>query len=572
MRLVALTFFTCLSLPTLGSAAAGSDKPAIVQNFALLDQQGSFHELDYLCKSPGVKAIALFIQGNDCPLVQKRVPELKRLRQIYQPQGVRFVMLNANLQDSRADIVEEAAEFDIDFPILKDSSQVIAKMLDITRTAEMLLIRAVDCSLIYRGAIDDRLSYQTEKPEASEHYFLDAVDAFLKGKPIAKTKTAAPGCKVTLDLPDQVSYTIEVAPILKARCVSCHTKGGIGPFAMANHRKVKGWSEMMEEVILTRQMPPWHADSEIGHFANDAGLTDDETKTLISWIRQGAPRGGGADPLEGYVPESVEWTLGTPDHVFALPEQTVAAEGVFDYRHVTLESPFDKEVWLRGIEVNPGNTRVLHHVVVWGAPKGGKGRRGKREKFFTGYAPGSGTFPAPDGIGVRMPKGYILDFELHYTASGRPEVDNTEIGFFLAKGDVKQELHTGVVVHPRFEIPPHAQEYPEQYSRKINTDIVLYAMNPHMHFRGKRMSFHAKLPDGTMRDLLSVPDYNFNWQRTYILQEPINLPKGSEIVIKNAWDNSSLNPHNPDPSRKVRWGEQTFEEMFFATYQFVVAK
>lgn len=563
------TLFVGLSLiPLVSGWAVSEAKTPQIPNFALLDHEGRFHELDYLCREPDTKGIVLFIQGNGCPLVQKRIPELNRLRDHYGEQGITFVMLNANLQDDREEIQEEAKSFAIDFPIMLDESQMVARALGVKGTAEALVIDAKTQAIHYRGAIDDRLSVQKEKPEAKNHYLRDALDALLAGKAAKTAQTEAPGCKITFDasVADR-SYSEHIAPILKQRCVTCHSKGGIGPFAMSNHQKIKGWSEMIEEVVLARQMPPWHADPHIGQFKEDQGLKPEETAQLLSWIRAGSPRGEGPDPLDGYLPERVEWRLGKPDHIMELPEQEVPAEGVLPYRYVHMETPFDEDVWLRGFEVNPGNRQVLHHVVVTGAPKDGNRRNGK---WFTGYAPGTAAWPTPPGTGIKLPKGYVLRFQLHYTSSGKPETDKTRIGFYLAKEEVKKELHTRVIIHPRFQIPPHNPEYTQEVTKDIRDDVTIYGMNPHMHYRGKRMSFHAVLPDGTESDVLSVPNYNFNWQRTYALQEPMRLPKGSKMIIRNAWDNSELNPHNPDPNKAVRWGEQSFEEMFFATYSYTI--
>ncbi len=563
---ISMLFRRFFFLLALGVAPLHATTEAI-PNFAMLDHEGRFHEFDYLCRTPGTKGILIFVHGNGCPLVRKRIPELKRLRGGYEKRGIRMIFLNANLQDTRDGIREEAKTFEMDFPILIDEAQVMARKLGLTRTAEALLVDAKTKKIVYRGSIDDRLHYQKEKPKASEHYLIPALDAFLKGEVPTTPQTEAPGCKISLEKPrSELSYAEHIAPILKKRCVTCHTKGGIGPFPMSSYKKVKGWSEMMEEVIITRQMPPWHADPNVGKFAEDQGLTAEEKATLLAWIASGAPRGEGEDPLVGYKPESVEWRLGTPDHVIDLPLQKVPAEGVHPYRYVRMETPFDSDVWLRGMEVNPGNENVLHHVVVTGKKKGSR-QRGDG-KFFTGYAPGTAAWPAPDGMGVKLPRGYELKFQLHYTSSGKEETDETKIGFFLAKGEVKKEVFTKVIINPRFEIRPHVNDYGIEYKRAIDKDIMLYAMNPHMHYRGKRMSFHAQMPDGEQRDLLSVPNYNFNWQRTYVLEEPMKLSKGTKMIVRNAWDNSAQNPHNPDPSKKVRWGDQSFEEMFFATYQY----
>lgn len=537
-----------------------------LENFALLDHEGKFHELDYYSRIPGVKGFLIFIQGNGCPLVQKRIPELKRLRDTYEGQGILFAMINANPQDERAEIEKEAEEFGIDIPILLDESQAVAEMLGAKRTAEAFLYDAKSKKIVYRGAIDDRFSYQKEKPQASKHYLKNAVDSFLEGKPIETSITEAPGCKITLtSYKEELSYVKDIAPILKSRCVSCHTKGGLGPFPMSNFKKVKGWSEMMAEVVLTKQMPPWHADPHIGEFENDESITPEEVHKLVSWVKSGSPRGEGEDPLASYTPTLPTWTLGEPTKVVTLPEQKVAAEGVFDYRYVTLDNPFDEDVWLTATEVNPGNTRVLHHVIVTARHPEVK----QFEKWITGYAPGSGAYKYPEGSAVRLPKGWNLRFQLHYTASGKEEQDVTRLGLHFMKEKQEKEFKTQIVMNRRFKIPPGEREHPEEKQFKMRKPSTLYAINPHMHYRGKRMSFQAEYPDGRIEPLLSVPNYNFNWQRTYILKEPLKIPAGTTIKVANAWDNSALNPHNPDPKKSVRWGDQSFEEMFFATLNYI---
>ena len=558
-----------LCWPMSHARADGVDDPAPVlakvENFALLDHEGKFHEFDYYCGSPEVRAVVLFVQGNGCPLVRKRVPELNRLKDVYADKGVLFAMLNANPQDGREEIAREAAEFGIKMPVLVDESQLVATMLGVQRTGEAFLIDTGAKTVVFRGAIDDRMTYQKEKPEAENHYLKSAIDALLAGAPIESATTEAPGCKVAMPEEAEISYANEVAPILKTRCVACHTNGGLGPFAMSNYKKVRGWSEMIAEVVLARQMPPWHADPHIGAFKNDGGITPDEARILVTWIRDGSPRGGGEDPLDGHTPDLPEWHLGTPQKVVTLPEQKVAAEGVFDYRYVTVESPFDEDVWLTATEIKPGNTRVLHHVIVTAHDPGDS----RRQKWITGYAPGTQGAEYPEGSAIKLPKGWKLKFQLHYTASGKDEVDLTQLGLNFSKTPVDKEFKTRIVMHRKFSIPPGAMEHSAETSFTAPKAATLYSINPHMHFRGKRMSFEAHYSDGRSEMLLSVPNYNFNWQRTYVFDEPKLIPAGTRIEVKNAWDNSSLNPHNPDPSKGVRWGEQSFEEMFFATLNYI---
>jgi mono/diheme cytochrome c family protein len=543
-----------------GAAFAGTE----VGNFALLDHQGKYHELDYYCRIPSAKGIVLFVQGNGCPLVQKRIPELKRLNAEFGKRGILFGMLNANPQDERAEIAAEAAEFGINVPILKDEAQLVASMLGVTRTAEAFVIDTKTKQVVYRGAIDDRMSYQKEKPTAEHLYLRDALEALIGGREIAMPVTEAPGCKVSIT-EKPVSYANDVAPILKTQCVTCHTEGGLGPFAMSRYKKVKGWSEMIAEVILTKQMPPWDADPAIGKFTNDCGINPEDARTLVSWIKAGSPRGEGDDPLEGYQPELPEWNLGEPQKIITLPEQKIAAEGVFKYRYVHIDNPFDQDVWLTATEVNPGNTRVLHHVIVTAQDPNDK----KREAWITGYAPGTQGSVYPNGSAVKLRKGWKLEFQLHYTASGKEETDVTRLGLHFVTEPTEKIFKTAILMKHDFQIPPGAAEHAEEKVLNIGKDSTLYAINPHMHFRGKRMSFEAQFPDGSKVPLLSVPNYDFNWQRTYFLTEPVKLPAGTRILVRNAWDNSALNPHNPDPKKEVRWGDQSFEEMFFATLGYI---
>ena len=266
-------------------ALLAGERPSKVGNFALIDHEGKFHELDYELKKPGVKGLFIFIHGNGCKLVEKRIDKLKELRKEYEDKGISFWMLNANRQDNRAEICEAAVEFDTSMletaedpakpaiPILIDDSQIVAQSLGVERTAEAYLISAKGKKIVYHGAIDDRLSYQADKPVAKNHYLKDAINSLIAGEEIDPVATDAPGCKITYPkFTEPLTYTRDIAPILAKNCLPCHTKGGLGPFSMSSYRKVAGWSDMMAEVIMTRQMPPWHADPEIGEFSNDCLL------------------------------------------------------------------------------------------------------------------------------------------------------------------------------------------------------------------------------------------------------------------------------------------------------------
>ena len=552
------------ALALLGATRAFGE--GAVNDFALIDHQGAFRQLYYHAKDPKTRAVVLFVQGNGCPLVRKQVPQLKRLRDAYSTNGVLFWMINPNRQDHREEVAKEAAEFGIDLPILMDETQMVAKSLKVTRTAEAIVIEPNSWRIRYRGAIDDRLSYETEKPQAKHEYLKEALDALLANRAIKTEVTSAPGCIVTYAKRAEISYSETIAPMLKENCVQCHARGGIGPFAMSSYERVRGRADMIREVLLTRRMPPWQADPHFGKFGNDFSISSEQTATLVQWIDAGAARGKGVDPLEGYQPELPEWKLGKPDYIVDIPEQSVAAEGIFDYRYVQVDAPNTEDVWLRGTEILPGNTRVLHHIIATTIMPGED--RQRNGKSLTGYAPGMGPDLLPKGTGRLLKAGAKIVFQLHYTASGKAEKDRSRLGLYLARELPKQELRSNVLIDYRFKIPAGAGEHVTSKSRKFDKDTLLYTMNPHMHLRGKWMRYSVVYPDGTKEVLLNVPNYRFDWQRNYELAEPKRLPKGTEITVEAAWDNSALNLNNPDPTKDIRWGDQTFDEMFFASYRY----
>ncbi|MCD8534676.1 MAG: cytochrome c [Verrucomicrobia bacterium] len=404
--------------------------------------------------------------------------------------------------------------------------------------------------------------------------FVDALESLLAGRTIDEPIVDTVGCRLTFPVRDKhqkdgLTYEKDVAPILMTKCVGCHSKGGIGPFALSSHRKVVGWSEMMEEVLLNRRMPPWQADPHYGRFQHSLSLTAEERQVLLHWLGGSMDRDQSVeDPLEQNIPVHKEWALGTPDQVIPIPEQTIAATGIMDYLHIQMDLPFDQDVWVKGYDIRPGNTKVLHHIIAYilEMHDGQWERRG----FLAGYAPGMGPEEFPLNSGVLLKQGQKLEFELHYTTCGTPEVDQSQMGLYLHKTAPEKTLHTGIIMDDSFRIPPQDGNFKHSRTTRIKQDIVLYSMNPHMHLRGKAMRFRVKMPDKSEQILLSVPDYNFNWQRNYRLTDPLRIPGGSVLTVDAAWDNSPLNTANPDPSRQVGWGDQSFDEMFFATYHFTV--
>jgi peroxiredoxin len=547
-----------------------------VDNFRLLDAAGKSHELYYLSD---MKAVAIMIQGNGCPIVRQAAPAYQDVAAEYKSKGVEFLMLNSNLQDTRDSVAAEVTEFGFQVPVLLDETQLIGESLGLTRTAEVLLIDPKTWTLAYRGPIDDRLSYEKQRPAAQHHYLRDALDAVLAQKPVQAAKVNSPGCLI--NLPEQerraahkeISYSKTIAPMLVEKCTACHQQGGVAPWAMTNYDMVKGFAPMIREVLRTTRMPPWHADPHYGTFVGDRSLTAEQTKTLVHWIEAGAPRGKGSDPLTKVKPEKDVWKMGKPDVIIEIPAYTVPATGIVEYQCPEVQNPIGRDVWIRGLEVHVGNKSVVHHIIV-NNPSDARGRErttsegGGGRRFCNapgnlgGFAPGLQPIIFPQDTGVLFPKDSNFIFQMHYTPSGKETVDRSRVGLYFHKKPPKHPLHMMSMGDLRFTIPPGAKEHTvTTKSRPTNRDMIVYDIMPHAHLRGKAARLEVTYPDGREEVLLNVPRYDFNWQTGYVLTQPATIPKGSTLVWRFSWDNSAQNPANPDPTQPVRWGDQTFEEM-----------
>jgi hypothetical protein len=451
--------------------------------------------------------------------------------------------------------------------VLIDDTQEIARLLDVKRTAETICIDTANWTVFYRGALDDQLVEGAQKPQAGEKFVENALVEFLASKSVTRPKTVGRGCLITFEAPAgpgarPVSYVNEIAPMLQTKCVGCHSPGNIAPFALSSYQKVKGRAEMIREVLVARRMPPWDADPRYGHFKNDRSLTLAQQKTLLRWIDEGAPRDDGPDPLAQTTTEAPRWPMGQPDYIVKLPApEQIAATGVFDYRYVDVPSPTTNDVWLAAAVFRPDNRRVVHHLIVR-AKYSKTPKRARDDVFLTGWAPGIDAQAYPEGTGKFLGKGATLNFELHYTASGKPETDQSELGLYVLKSPPKLPLQTRAAVNFDVLVPPHESEAPSYAIYGFKQESLLFDVAPHMHLRGSWFKFEALYPSGERETLLSVPRYDFNWQTIYRLAEPKVIPAGTWIFCTGGFDNSAGNPSNPNPDKRIKWGDQSFDEMF----------
>jgi peroxiredoxin len=553
-----------LALMTVIGAGAIPGRADEVPNFALLDVKGRYFELH---RTPS-RAVLLFFTGNGCPVARQCVHKLKELRESRAEKDLSIWMVDSVSGDDRESILKEAYELGAirSLPFLKDDTQGVARAFGVSRTGTAVLISTKEMRVIYKGAVDDQLSEGASKPEAAKHYLDAAIRECLAGKPVPDSETASKGCLITFEgklKGGDVSYSRDVAPLLEKHCFGCHSPGNIGPFAMSNYQKVKSKSAMIQEVVLSRRMPPWSADTAFGHFHGERTMTLDETRTLLAWIGQGSPRGDGEDPLaELNPPARPKWPLGQPDFVVKIPAQEVAATGVLEYRHIKIDAPVTDDSWLRAVAIHPGNLKVVHHCIA-------RARHGKTEDdgsgrgvWLQGWAPGISAEAFPENTGRLLRKGSELDIEMHYTTMGSPQTDETEIGFYTLPAPPKMRLENHPAANVDFSIPPGDENAQTFAACPVKEDSLLFSLAPHMHLRGSWMRYEALYPSGKRETLLSVPHYDFNWQTGYILRKPKKMPAGSWILCSGGFDNSASNPSNPDPAKRVAWGDQSFEEMF----------
>jgi Copper type II ascorbate-dependent monooxygenase, C-terminal domain len=238
---------------------------------------------------------------------------------------------------------------------------------------------------------------------------------------------------------------------------------------------------------------------------------------------------------------------------------------------------------------------------------GGLSEGGSREVFqsqdsFTragafklvGQAPGKGFERHHPGTAKRILPGMYFQFNMHYQPSGRVEKDRSRLGLWFAKQPVKYEVLTKGVTDRIFvggkelsetrvvngkevkvrgripNIPPHADNWEISGEMAIKEAITIYAFAPHMHLRGKDITYTLVWPDGRRQVLLDVPKFDFNWQLHYELAEPLKIPAGSKILALAHYDNSIKNRYNPAPNKEVFWSEQSWDEMFIPWFEYTV--
>jgi hypothetical protein len=366
------------------------------------------------------------------------------------------------------------------------------------------------------------------------------------------------------------TYTKDVAGILNNKCVECHRKGEAAPMALTSYQEVRPWAKAIRQAVAARRMPVWLADPAHGVFKNDRRLSEIEIATITAWVDGGAPEGNPKDLSAP--PQYVEgWTIGKPDVTFDIgTDFDVPASGEVPYKYFTIETGFTEDKWIEAAEIRPHQRGVVHHVIVFIQDKAEPELVGTGGNLLVGWAPGDPPMNFPPGTAKLLRAGAKLRFQMHYTPNGTPVKDRSYVGFRFSKKPPEFRALTGRAINVRFKIPPGDPNYEVKASWTAKEPVRLTGMMPHMHVRGKDFRYTLVMPDGRDEVLLSVPRYDFGWQLAYELKQPLDLPVGARIDCVAHFDNSPNNKANPDPTKEVKWGDQTWEEMMIGWFTYTL--
>ena len=563
-------FRLTVALATATIASISVSAGERISDFSLVDQNGKFFQFS---RQANFDAIVLMAH-EDSRDARRAASELADLTVQFEDRNVGFYLIDSTGETDKAEIRELAEDADIEMPVLLDDAQLVARELGIERATDVVILDPATLELVFRGALNDRWGQDSKARRASDHFAADALSQFLAGEAISAKQTASKGDLIALAAVEEGSYANDIAPILKARCVSCHAEGGIAPFAMNSHQMIQGWSPMIREVLYTKRMPPGQIDNDYVHdFRDVSHITVEETQKLVTWIENGAKNTDESDPLAEYSPDLAKWAYGEPDMVIPIPPQQIPATGIQDYRNIPIELDIEEDIWVKAVEFEAGDSTVLHHIIAFAYSPGGVNQFEILNQGIGlgAYAPGNEINTYPENAGFPLKAGGGLLLQLHYTTSGKETTDASEIALYLWDEEPERQVLGGSAADLDINIPPFAQRHEMVATAKFRKDSFITMLGPHMHYRGHDANFTLVYPDGSSEEVLNVPNYQFNWQKVYDFKEPKFVPAGTEMVFTGTFDNSEFNPSNPDASQTLSWGEQTWQEMFFGFYRYVEA-
>ncbi len=540
-------------------------------DFALLDQHGQFHQLSRYAEHD---AVVMLVIAADEPTSSRAMAALQQVRQQLTRQApdarVPFFLLYGEADPERAAVQAMAETQGIDFPVLLDDAQIVLTTLAAQQLGEVFILDPGSQDVLFRGA----LGASGADGEMQRGQVQQALADILTGNSIASEAMTASGPDIDYHYRRQleaqpISYQNDIAPLLQRRCAHCHVEQGLAPWAMNRHLMVLGWSPMIREVVITRRMPPGQIDGYVGDWQQTHELPPEELAMLIHWIDQGAPQDGDVDPLAEPAADLASWPLGEPDLVVDVPEQALPATGIVDFLLESAELSLSENRWLRAVAYDVGDKSVLHSLMIYArdrdAPVIAEADLIDPEvsDYVSIFVPGERVDAFPEGSAYLLEAGRELAFKIRYLTSGRETVDRTRIGLYFQDEAPEMIVDSIVLANDTINIPAGAAEHREMaHSEPLATDVYLTSLSPHAHGRARSTQLTAIYPDGDRELIANVANYNFNWQLTYRLRQPLLLPAGSRLEAETVYDNSLGNPLNADPTVSVQWGLSDQDEMF----------
>ena len=545
------------------------------------------------------QALVVVTFSTICPLAKRLVPTLNELQAKYFADDIQLIALFPNGIDNLRAIAEYALDVELTFPVYQDDpDSPWHEQLGLTTTPGVVVLDTSDgydvSKIVYRGQVNGQW-FGGGVNSQKQNYLADALTSFLQGETPSLTETAASGCPIAKDAPHDLSafadvtYYKDIVPLLQKNCQSCHRNGEPGAelfVAFDTYETVAAMTGVMLSRIENRLMPPWHASADphngLGGFQGDVRLSDDEIDLFRAWVERDCPVGDATDaPAEPKWPAENAWQISTPDFVFQMPEPyTVPINRLDEYQFYRVEANFPEDRYIQAIEMRPGNKAVVHHM---GAIIGRStnevltanqallklyGLTGDKVKKIGDYIAGdpfnARTYPA--GYALKLPAHHDLFFEMHYTPTGKEEKpDLSKLGIVWADEAPQHVIETKVFNRKDIRLRPHIQHYEKTSTYQFSTDVLIHALAPHMHYRGKDFTLVKVKNFGTPKEkrqlILKVAAYDFNWQRTYEFVHPLRLKAGDALVSIAHLDNSHYNPNNPDPEAFVRFGLLSDQEM-----------
>jgi mono/diheme cytochrome c family protein len=555
----------------------------LIRDAAFVDLEGKPGRLsDYRTSA----LLVLCMTATDCPIARKYAPRLVELEQQYRSKDVTFVWVNSQSHESVEDMRASIERSKWVARYVPDPQADLAGALQATSTTEVFVLDPAR-TLVYRGAVDDQYGLGFTLPAVRRSFLTQAIDALLRGDVPEIRATTAPGCELALageepnsDQPaatDQpvatdVTWHNRISRVVQDNCQICHRPGAVGPFELLTYDDVKDHAKTIKREVERRTMPPWFAEGPRGHWANDTRLSDEDRRDLLSWIAADLPEGDPKDaPISRRWPQ--DWLLQNPDVVWeAAAPVAVAAQGAMPYQEVWFDTNLAEDKWVGAIEIRNTHIEVVHHAIAFLVYPPEHPRAREQQNTFTGSSGGFAwmtpgwTFTTfPRDMAKRLPAGVRLMLQIHYTPSGVAVMDRPSVAVKFV-GQPVHELKTRAVDNQTFEIPPGVERYPVSGTYKFPYAARIISIAPHSHLRGVSFECALELPDGRSEKILEMPRYDFDWQQIYTLVEPIEVPAGAILRATGIYDNSSKNPANPDPTKTVRYGQQSWDEMMIVYF------